>query len=165
MYTIEDTLQNNLNLESYSVIRDILLGISVYLFYINSSYDVFMTFIRMILILFVIRFLLANITKITDTTTNQKHFQISGHLIILYSIIALSIQHNNFNLENNANLGWLIVGVYSLFIIGTKQQTVSDIVLSLLLLSFIFKTQVPHTKNVSYQNNSYHRYHTTTSSF
>jgi hypothetical protein len=135
MYQIEDSLQNNFDFSNISVIKDIMLGLSVYLFYINAESDIFMAFLKMIILLFIVRWLLANITKITDTSAKPKrHFQISGHLIILYTIVFLSIRYNLFNLQDNQNIGWFVVFLYSFFIITTKTNTTSDILFSVLLI-------------------------------
>jgi len=141
MYQIEDSLQNNFDFSNISVIKDIMLGLSVYLFYINAESDIFMAFLKMIILLFIVRWLLANVTKMTHTSHNgdtsakpKRHFQISGHLIILYTIVFLSIRYNLFNLQDNQNIGWFVVFLYSFFIITTKTNTTSDILFSVLLI-------------------------------
>jgi hypothetical protein len=142
---IKDTLQTTFDLSQYIIIRDIILLVSIYFFYTNSSYDTFVIFVKYYILMLILRWIISNITSISidvegieNEKNNKKYFQISGHMMAFTLLILLCIDNNLFGLSNNLVLVYALIISYSLLNIFTKSHYSYDILTTVLLTYSIY---------------------------
>lgn len=134
---IKDYLQDTFDLSQYSIVRDIILIVSVYLFYRNIPFEIFINLIKYYICLIIIRWILSNITTITkkQNDKDKKYFQISGHTILFVLLILMSLDNNIFT---NKTLAYIIIVAYSLLNILVKAHYSYDVLMSIFLTFYMY---------------------------
>ena len=137
-YLITDYIQKNFGNSQLSLLRDIILGISIYLFYCNVESQIFFKFLKYSVILLSIRYIISLLTSFIDPITNKRHFQISGHLVLFLLMIIIYIESNNISLYTASGL----VLSFALLVIISKGHYTSDIISTILLTYYVFNLNV-----------------------
>ena len=137
-FIIKDQIQNYLDLEKWSLLRDIILAVFIYLFYINADFSISITVIKYYITLLIIRYLISITTIHKNKNDNTKYFQISGHLSLFMLLILLSIQVNLFNLNINKDMAWILIFSYALLNITVHKHYSSDILFTMLLVYYLY---------------------------
>jgi hypothetical protein len=145
MYIIEDWLQDNIKMDiditSIELLNNIFLCILVYIFYSNVEFTIFIKFIKYYILLLCIRYLGSLITTIKDEK-NKRYFQINGHVGLFLIITLLCIETNTFGLNDNKYLALALIILYSLIVILTKYGYTYDIIITILLIHYIFNLEI-----------------------
>lgn len=148
MYIIEDKIQTYLQYENWSLLRDIILIILVYIFYTNVEFNLFQAAIKYYIIFLIIRYLISIITTVTkkENTTTEKYFQISAHVglfTILMLLFSMSHVPQNADVADkvpfiNQTSSWVIILAYGLLNIATQKHYFYDILSTILLVNYLF---------------------------
>lgn len=137
-FVIKDQLQNYLNFEKWSLLRDIILAFFIYLFYVNADFNTSVIAIKYYITILVIRYLISITTTYKNKNDNSKYFQISGHVSLFMILILLSIQYNLFNLNINQETAWILILMYSLLNISVHKHYSSDVLFTMLLVYYLY---------------------------
>lgn len=137
-FIIKDQLQNYLNFESWSLLRDIILAIVIYLFYVNADFSTSVIAIKYYITILIIRYLISITTTYKNKNDNTKYFQISGHVSLFMILILLAIQFNLFNLNTNQEMAWILILLYSLLNISGRKHYSSDVLFTMLLVHYLY---------------------------
>ena len=138
IFIIKDQIQTYLNFEKWSLLRDIILAVFIYLFYINVDFSTSIIVIKYYITLLIIRYLISVTTIHKNKNDNTKYFQISGHLSLFMILILLSIQVNLFNLNINKDMAWILILSYALLNIAVQKHYSSDILFTILLVHYLY---------------------------
>lgn len=145
---VRDYLQTRFDTSSKPFLKEIVLLVTMYLFYVNVESNVLITACKYAIVLFVIRYILAIFTdirinrnrtdtrtdKITDTRTSRRYFQINGHLILFCIILFL------LNLKDYIVL--VLIISYSLLVISSQEHYTSDIIITIFLVHYVYKLEL-----------------------
>jgi hypothetical protein len=150
--SIRDYLQTRFDTTSKPFLKEIVLLVAIYLFYVNVESNVLITACKYAIVLFVIRYILAILTDIrtitrtnertnerTNTRTNEitkinkssRYFQINGHLI-LFCIILFLLNFKDYMM-------WILIISYSLLVISSQEHYTSDIIMTIFLVHYVYK--------------------------
>lgn len=143
-----DYLQKRFDTSSKPFLKEIVLLVAMYLFYVNVESNVLITACKYAIVLFVIRYILAIFTDIrinrTDTRTDKitnartdksrRYFQINGHLILFCIILFL------LNLKDY--MMWILIISYSLLVISSQEHYTSDIIITIFLVHYVYKLEL-----------------------
>ena len=133
-FMVKDLLHNYLDTTQIPFVKELILILCVYLFYHNSSFETFTFFIKYAFILFIIRYVLSTLTYKYKEISNKKYFDLNAHVILLTLIVLLS---NKYNKLPNEFLTWLIIVVYGLLVISTRENFTSDVFVTIFIV-YIF---------------------------
>jgi hypothetical protein len=133
-FMVKDLLHNYLDTTQIPFVKELILILCVYLFYHNSSFETFTFFIKYAFILFIIRYVLSTLTYKYKEISNKKYFDLNAHVILLTLIVLLS---NKYNKLPNEFLTWLIIVVYGLLVISTRENFTSDVIITIFIV-YIF---------------------------
>lgn len=141
---VRDYLQTRFDTSSKPFLKEIVLLVTMYLFYVNVESNVLITACKYAIVLFVIRYILAIFTDIrinrnrtdtrTDTRTSRRYFQINGHLILFCIILFL------LNLKDYIVL--VLIISYSLLVISSQEHYTSDIIITIFLVHYVYKLEL-----------------------
>jgi hypothetical protein len=136
---IRDYLQTRFDTSSKPFLKEIVLLVAMYLFYVNVESNTLVTACKYAIVLFVLRYILAFFTDIrTNTTTNKntsrRYFQINGHLILFCIILFL------LNLKDY--MVWILIISYSLLVISSQEHYTSDIIITIFLVHYVYKLEL-----------------------
>lgn len=137
---IEDFLQNSLQLQNYSFLKDILLAIGFYLFYINVPTYLFTKTLQILFFIIIFRYILSLLTTYKPTNEeSQKYFQYNTHIAFMYILILSYLKSNDIlSGSNTFYLYYILLLCYSLLIIGSHHVYTSDAFTSIILTYYIF---------------------------
>lgn len=138
MFIIKDQLQKYLDFQKWSLLRDIILAVFIYFFYVNVDFSISIIVIKYYITLLIIRYLISITTIYKNKTDNTKYFQISGHLSLFMILILLSIKVNLFNLNTNQEMAWILILLYALLNIAVHKHYSSDILFTMLLVYYLY---------------------------
>ena len=133
-FMVKDLLHNYLDTTQIPFVKELILILCVYLFYHNSSFETFTFFIKYAFILFIIRYVLSTLTYKYKEISNKKYFDLNAHVILLTLVVLLS---NKYNKLPNEFLTWLIIVVYGLLVISTRENFTSDVIITIFIV-YIF---------------------------
>lgn len=133
-FMVKDLLHNYLDTTQIPFVKELILILCIYLFYYNSSFETFTFFIKYAFILFIIRYVLSTLTYKYKEISNKKYFDLNAHVILLTLIVLLS---NKYNKLPNEFLTWLIIVVYGLLVISTRENFTSDVIITIFIV-YIF---------------------------
>lgn len=144
MYVIEDWLQDNIKIDisSIELLNNIFLFALVYIFYSNVEFPIFLKFIKYYILLLCIRYISSSLTTIKDSKNNKRYFQINSHIALFLIIILICIETNTFGLGDNNYLALTLIILYSFIIILTKYGYTYDVIISILLIHYIFNLKI-----------------------
>lgn len=154
---VRDYLQTRFDTSSKPFLKEIVLLVAMYLFYVNVESNTLITACKYAIVLFVIRYILAIFTNIrtnittnirtntrtdtdtrtdtrTDTDTSRRYFQINGHLILFCIILFL------LNLKDY--MVWILIISYSLLVISSQEHYTSDIIITIFLVHYVYKLEL-----------------------
>ena len=131
-FMVKDLLHNYLDTTQIPFVKELILILCIYLFYYNSSFETFTFFIKYAFILFIIRYILSTLTY--KEISNKKYFDLNAHVILLTLVVLLS---NKYNKLPNEFLSWLIIIVYGLLVISTRENFTSDVFVTIFIV-YIF---------------------------
>jgi hypothetical protein len=137
-FIIKDQIQTYLDFEKWSLLRDIILAVFIYLFYINVDFSISIIVIKYYITLLTIRYLISITTTHKNKNDNTKYFQISGHLSLFMLLILLSTQVNLFNLNTNKDMAWILILIYALLNVAVQKHYSSDILFTILLVYYLY---------------------------
>lgn len=137
-FIIKDQLQNYLNFEKWSLLRDIILAAFIYLFYANADFSISVIAIKYYVTILIIRYLISITTTYKNKNDNTKYFQISGHVSLFMILILLAIQFNLFNLNTNKEMAWILILLYALLNISVHKHYSSDVLFTMLLVYYFY---------------------------
>jgi hypothetical protein len=137
-FIIKDQIQNYLDFEKWSLLRDIIIAVFIYLFYINADFSITIIAIKYYITLLIIRYLLSITTIHKNKNDNTKYFQISGHLSLFMILILLSSKINLFNLNTNQEMTWILILLYALLNVSIQKHYSSDILFTILLVYYLY---------------------------
>lgn len=134
-FIYKDHLHEIIDTSSKPFLKEIILLATLYWFYTNTSSEVFITFIKYIVILIIIRYILSILTEIRDHN-DKKYFVLNANVIIFTLMILFM---NNFGVLVHQNLiSAVIITSYSLLVISTKECYTSDVLLTLVITYSFF---------------------------
>lgn len=144
MYVIEDWLQDNVKLDisSIELFNNIFLFALVYIFYSNVDFPIFLKFIKYYILILCIRYILSSLTTIKESKNNKRYFQINSHIGLFLIIILICIETNTFGLSDNNYLAPILTIIYSFIIILIKSGYTYDVIISILLIHYIFNLKI-----------------------
>jgi len=132
--TIRDYLQTRFDTTSKPFLKEIVLLVTMYLFYVNVESNTLVTACKYAIVLFVLRYILAIFTDIRTTNTSRRYFQINGHLILFCIILFL------LNLKDY--MMWILIISYSLLVISSQEHYTSDIIITIFLVHYVYKLEL-----------------------
>lgn len=133
-FMVKDTLHNYLDTTQIPFVKELILILCIYVFYYISSFETFTNFIKYVIILFIIRYVLSTLTYKYKEKTNKKYFDLNAHIILLTLVVLLS---NKYNKLPNEFLTWLTIVAYSLLVISTQENFTSDVIVTIFIV-YIF---------------------------
>jgi hypothetical protein len=136
---VNDPIQSRFDTSEKPFLKELILFITLYLFYNNTESPVFIVFVKYSLILLCVRFGLNVLTERRDTKTDKRYFILNPH-IILFSLICLLYNAYIYN-SGKTYLTWIIIISYSLLVISTKEHLTSDSLLTLLTVYTVITNQ------------------------
>jgi hypothetical protein len=147
MYVIEDWLRDNVKINisyvSYvELLNNIFLFALVYILYSNVEFTVFLKFIKYYILFLCIRYILSSLTTIKESKNNKRYFQINSHVGLFLIIILICIETNTFGLGDNPYLASSLIIIYSVIIILTKYGYTYDVIISILLVHYMFNLKI-----------------------
>lgn len=142
MYSISDSLQNFLNLHDYKFVRDVILILSLVVFYLLAPLNGLWCLAKFYALGISIRFLLSLLTTIRHKETQIKYFQTSGH-VLLFSFIILIL--SKFNNGISQQIAFITILLYALLNIATKAHFTTDVAYTILLVYFLFNNNYLQT--------------------
>lgn len=137
-FIIKDQIQNYLDFEKWSLLRDIIIAVFIYLFYVNAEFSTTIIAIKYYITLLIIRYLLSITTIHKNKNDNTKYFQISGHISLFMILILLSIKVNLFNLNTNQEMAWILILLYALLNVAVQKHYSSDVLFTILLVYYLY---------------------------
>ena len=137
-FVIKDQIQIYFDFETWSLLRDIILGIFIYFFYMNVEFSIVIIALKYYITLLLIRYLISITTTYKNKNDNTKYFQISGHLSLFMILILISININLFNLNTNQDMGWILIFSYALLNIAVQKHHSSDILFTILVVHYLY---------------------------
>ncbi len=134
---IKDRLQNSYDYAHYTIVRDIVLCVVVYMTYVYLPFDTFTQIWKMYLGLLIIRFVLSELTTLRNNNSNKKYFQMSGHMTLFTLSILFAAKQNLFNLQNAIVRNVLLL-VYGILNVIVHAHYTTDIVNTTVFVHFIY---------------------------
>ena len=124
----------------YTFIKDFILLICIYFFYINArETPLIMIFIKYFFIIIFIRFVLANLTSIKEINngviSDKKHFQISTRLVIFTLLVLIAFDNN---LISQPILIYSIICYGILNNIISESHSTFELIVSILITHFVY---------------------------
>jgi hypothetical protein len=138
-YEIEDVIQENLNMTSFFLIKDIILLVMGFVLYSSLDFHWLTVSIKAFFIIIVLRYIISYLTTITEYDKNDrgtKYFQISANLS-LFMIFCYIFYINQLYITNYATFNLLIVS-YSILLITVKSNFTSDTLFTYLFMTFMY---------------------------
>ena len=136
-FTIKDWIGMKFNMQNLSIVKDVILGCLLYIFYINSDFETNLVTFKYILIVFGLRYILSIMTLTVDNVTNKRYFQINGHLSIFVIICFIMLKNMMFNI--NEFVIWMSIIGYSFLIVALHEHYTYDIIATILLNDYLIK--------------------------
>ena len=136
-FTVKDWIGMKFNMQNLSIVKDLILGCLLYIFYINSDFETSLLAFKYMLILFTLRYFLSIMTLTVDKVTNKRYFQINGHLSIFVIICFTMLKNRMFNI--NEFIVWMSILGYSFLIVASQEHYTYDIVATILLNDYLIK--------------------------
>lgn len=134
---ITDRLQNTYDYSAYTIIRDVIIILTIYLSYTYLPFDTFSSIWKLYLGVLVVRFVLSELTLLRDEETKKKYFQMSGHIALFTLSVLFASTHNIFNLQNIIFRNGLLLAYAILNIIVHAHYT-TDVVNTLVFIHFLY---------------------------
>jgi hypothetical protein len=135
---IRDYVQMRFNKIYQPFLKEIILLVVMYLFYVNTEYNTLVVACKYIVILFILRYILAIFTDIRigkndddNKNKSRRYFQMNAYLI-LFCIILFMLNLKNY-------MVWLLIISYSLLVISSQEHYTSDIITTIFLVHYIYK--------------------------
>lgn len=139
---ISDYLHENLQLQDYIFIKDIILLLCIYLFYINFPYENFIKVLKIFIVVIIVRYILSLLTtyKFANENEKEKYFQYNFHIALLYILIlsALHYQKSN-NIDNYFYLFHFLLLLYILLNIGNQSIYTTDAIFTLAVTNLLYQ--------------------------
>ena len=132
-FVIEDYFQKRFNTSSRPFLKDIVLILLIYIFYMYSESNVLIMALKLSVILFVLRYILSVVTNIKHLGSRRRYFQINGNVLLFSIIILLMSKAHVLDIDKAFGLGPVLIISYSLLVISTRQHYTSDIIMTILL--------------------------------
>lgn len=139
-FTVKDWIGIKFNTKlnnSVSIVKDLILGCLLYIFYTNSDFETNLVAFRYIFLVFTLRYILSIMTLTIDNVTNKRYFQINGHLSIFVIICFTMLKNRMFNI--NEFIVWMSILGYSFLIVASHEHYTYDIIATILLNDYLIK--------------------------
>lgn len=139
---IKDFLRENLKLEDYTFIKDFILLICIYLFYINFPQNIFTNILKVFVIIIIFRYILSLLTTYKENAESSlKYFQYNSQIAFIYILILTYVNYYKI-LEKETLTQFYIVYIflilYILLNIGTKNVYTTDAISTIAITNFIY---------------------------
>jgi len=134
-FVYKDYLQEFFDTSSKPFVKEIVLIVALYWFYTNTPLQDFIIFIKYIIILILIRYVLSVLTQIRDNN-DKRYFVLNANVIIFTTIILWMNQSGS--LVDSGYLASVLITSYSLLVISTKEHYTSDVLVTLLVTYSLF---------------------------
>jgi hypothetical protein len=134
-FVYKDYLQEFFDTSSKPFVKEIVLIVALYWFYTNTPLQDFIIFIKYIIILILIRYVLSVLTQIRDNN-DKRYFVLNANVIIFMTIILWMNQYGS--LVDRGYLASVLITSYSLLVISTKEHYTSDVLVTLLVTYSLF---------------------------
>lgn len=134
-FVYKDYLQEFFDTSSKPFVKEIVLIVALYWFYTTTPLQDFIIFIKYIIILILIRYVLSVLTQIRDNN-DKRYFVLNANVIIFTTIILWMNQSGS--LVDSGYLATVLITSYSLLVISTKEHYTSDVLVTLLVTYSLF---------------------------
>lgn len=134
-FVYKDYLQEFFDTSSKPFVKEIVLIVALYWFYTTTPLQDFIIFIKYIIILILIRYVLSVLTQIRDNN-DKRYFVLNANVIIFMTIILWMNQSGS--LVDRGYLAIVLITSYSLLVISTKEHYTSDVLVTLLVTYSLF---------------------------
>lgn len=134
---IVDRLQQAYDYSSYTILRDIVLIVVVYITYNYLPFDTFCSIWKVYLCILLLRFALSELTNLRKKDSDKKYFQTSGHMALFTLSVLFAAQHNLLNLHYVLFRNALLVAYGILNVIVHAHYT-TDIINTTFLIHFVY---------------------------
>jgi|688.fasta_scaffold199637_3 hypothetical protein len=134
-FVYKDYLQEFFDTSSKPFVKEIVLIVALYWFYTTTPLEDFIIFIKYIIILILIRYVLSVLTQIRDNN-DKRYFVLNANVIIFTTIILWMNQSGS--LVDSGYLASVLITSYSLLVISTKEHYTSDVLVTLLVTYSLF---------------------------
>lgn len=137
---VEDFIQDTVQLQNYSFLKDIGLGLCFYLFYINVPSYIFTKTLKILLLVLIFRYILSILTTYkSNIDDSKKYFQFNSHIAFMYILILSLIQSDeNLSFNNKFYIYYTFLAMYVLLIIGSQHIYTTDAISTLILTYSVF---------------------------
>jgi hypothetical protein len=114
-------------------LKEIILLVAMYLFYVNTESNTLVVACKYIVILFILRYILSIFTdiRIRKDNKSRRYFQMNAYLI-LFCIMLFMLNLKNY-------MVWILIISYSLLVISSQEHYTSDIIITVFLVDYIYK--------------------------
>jgi hypothetical protein len=168
--SIRDYLQTRFDTTSKPFLKEIVLLVAIYLFYVNVESNVLITACKYAIVLFVIRYILAILTDIrtnirtntrTITRTNEITNEITNKITNARTNAVTNTRTKNkssryfqinghlilfciilFLLNFKDYMMWILIISYSLLVISSQEHYTSDIIMTVFLVHYVYKLEL-----------------------
>jgi len=130
IFSIQDYIQTQIDTSQSPFLKEIILLITMYLFYINVESNILTSALKYGFIIFLLRYILSILTRIQNIKTKDRYFQIDSNVVLFSIMIFLMMNSTNY-------LTWILISSYSLLVISTKEHYTSDIIITILVVHYI----------------------------
>lgn len=136
--TIEDKLQQQYDYSNYTIVRDIVLVLGLYISYAYLNYETFTRILKVYFAFLIFRFVMSHLTTIHHQKDNtiKKYFQISGHMTLFTLIVLHLSNYNVFNLQN-LTLRTSTLVLYGLLNVLVHAHYTTDIINTAIIVHFV----------------------------
>lgn len=141
--SITDRLQEAYDYSGYTLSRDIVLLVVVYITYTHLPFDTFCNIWKIYIGVLVVRFLSSELTTIRRNDSDKKYFQMSGHMALFTLSVLFASQHNLFNLQNPILRNVLLL-MYGILNIIVHAHYSTDIITTTIIVHFLYLRFLQH---------------------
>lgn len=134
-FIYKDYLHEIIDTSSKPFLKEIILLAALYWFYTTTSSEVFITFIKYIILLIIVRYTLSVLTQIRDH--NDKRYFVLNANVIIFTLMILLMNQSGSLIDRDL-LSAVIITSYSLLVISTKEFYTSDVLLTLVVTYSFF---------------------------
>lgn len=132
---VNDYIQSVVDTSTKPFIKEFILIVCLYFFYNIAPTSVFISFLKYVFIMIFFRYFLSVVTQIQNKH-GQRHFILNANVII-FVLVLLSL--NRHQLFERTFLMWLLITLYSLLVISTKEHYTSDVILTIILVYSLYE--------------------------
>lgn len=136
MRYIKDFVHEKLDTSKHQFLKEIILFITLYIFYLYSDSVILITFLKYIITFIIVRYLLSLLTEIKDEH-NKKQFILNINVIVFTCVILLMNQYGI--LKEYQLLSYALIISYSLLVISTREYYTSDVIITLIVVHYLYK--------------------------